>query len=192
MNRHDRAAESTGWLATPDNPNHLWWLHRYGSSSQSPAENYATNVEAPWSILRETQGKPRPQIRQYAARLSTNFQLAALTDHRIVKNLTVGGALRWEDKGSIGYYGVETYPARITRLNPNRPIYDKAHTYADAFVSYRTKLFGNKVSSTFRFNVRNLQEGGRLQPVGAFPNGEIHSYRIVDPRQFILSASFEL
>ncbi len=184
-------AESTGWVATPDNPNHLWWIHNYGGS-QTPAQNYASNVEAPWSIIRETEGKPRPQIRQYAARFSTNFQLAALTDHRIVRNIGVGGALRWEDKGSIGFYGLETYPARITRLDPNRPIYDKAHTYVDAFVSYKTRLFADKVSATFRLNVRNLQESGRLQPVGAFPNGEIHSYRIVDPRQFILSASFDL
>jgi hypothetical protein len=184
-------AESTGWPATPDNPNHLWWSHNYGGS-QTPAQNYASNVEAPWSIIRETEGKPRPQIRRYAARMSTNFQLAALTEHRVLRNVGVGGAVRWEDKGSIGFYGVETYPATITRLDPNRPIYDQAHTYVDAFVSYKTKLFTDKVSATFRLNVRNLQESGRLQPVGAFPNGEIHSYRIVDPRQFILSAAFDL
>ncbi len=184
-------AESTGWAATPDNPQHLWWLRNYGGS-QTPAQNYAVNVEAPWSIIRETQGKPRPQIRQYAARFSSNFQLAAITDHRIVKNIGVGGAVRWEDKAAIGYYGVETYPATITRLNPNRPIYDSTHTYFDAFVSYKTKLFADKVSATFRVNARNLQEGGRLQAVGAFPNGEIHSARIIDPRQFIFSASFDL
>ena len=65
-------------------------------------------------------------------------------------------------------------------------------TYVDAFVSYKTKLFTDRVTATFRLNVRNLQESGRLQPVGAFPNGEIHSYRIVDPRQFIFSAAFDL
>jgi hypothetical protein len=54
------------------------------------------------------------------------------------------------------------------------------------------KLFSDRVSTTFRLNARNLQESGRLQPVGAFPNGEIHSYRIVDPRQFIFSASFDM
>jgi len=185
-------AESTGWLPTPDNPNHLWWLHRYGSSSQSPAENYAVNVEAPWSIIRETEGKSRPQVRRYAGRLSTSFQLAAITDNRILQRLSIGGAVRYESKGAIGYYGVEQYPARITRLDPNRPIYDKEHYYFDAFIAYRTRLFNDKVSAKFQLNVRNLQESGRLQPVGAFPNGEIHSYRIVDPRQFILTATFDL
>jgi hypothetical protein len=106
--------------------------------------------------------------------------------------MSVGGAMRWEDKAAIGYWGVETYPATITRLDPSRPIYDGTHAYFDAFLSYRKRLFADKVSATFRLNARNIQEGGRLQAVGAFPNGEIHSARIVDPRQFIFSASFDL
>jgi len=184
-------AESTGWLPTADNPNHLWWIHNYGGS-QTPAQNYAVNIEAPWSIIRETEGKPRPQIRRYAFRVSTSYQLAGLTGNRFLKNAGVGGAIRWEDKAAIGYYGVETYPAVITRLDPNRPIWDGTHAYYDAFISYRTKLFSDKVAATFRLNGRNLQEGGRLQAVGAFPNGQIHSARIVDPRQFIFTASFDL
>lgn len=41
-------------------------------------------------------------------------------------------------------------------------------------------------------NVRNLQESGRLQAIGVFPDGTPNAYRIVDPRQFILSATFDL
>jgi hypothetical protein len=182
--------ETAGWV-NPANPQHLWWQHAYGGS-QTPQQNYAVNVEAPWSIIRETANKPRPQIRRYAFRLSTNFQLAAISENRIWKNMSIGGAMRWEDKAAIGYWGVETYPATITRLDPSRPIYDGTHAYFDAFLSYRKRLFADKVSATFRLNARNIQEGGRLQPVGAFPNGEIHSARIVDPRQFIFSASFDL
>ncbi len=118
--------------------------------------------------------------------------MAGLTEHKILKQLTLGGALRWEDKGAIGYYGVQQLPATITDLDPNRPIYDKAHLYADAFIAYRTRLFANKVGTTFQLNVRNLQEGGRLQPISAYPNGRISGYRIVDPRQFILTATFDL
>ncbi|PTY05714.1 TonB-dependent receptor [Opitutaceae bacterium EW11] len=183
--------ETTGWVANSSNPNHLWWLHSY-AGSQTPAQNFAVNVEQPWSIIRETQGKSRPQIRRYAARISTNLSLAAITDNRILRNFNIGGAVRWEDRGSIGYWGVETYPATITRLDPNRPIWDKAHYYVDALISYKTKLFSNKVGAKFQLNVRNIQESGHLQPIGAFPNGVAHSYRIVDPRQFILSASFDL
>ena len=115
-----------------------------------------------------------------------------LTDRALLKRFSVGGALRWEDKGAIGYYGVEQLPAVITELDPNRPIYDKAHLYMDAFVAYRTRLWNNKVGATIQFNVRNLQEGGKLQPISALPDGTPNAYRIVDPRQFILNVTFDL
>jgi hypothetical protein len=40
--------------------------------------------------------------------------------------------------------------------------------------------------------VRNAGENGRIQPVGALPNGQPHSYRIIDPQLFILTATFTL
>ena len=36
------------------------------------------------------------------------------------------------------------------------------------------------------------EKGGGLQATAAFPDGTPLAYRIVDPRQFILSASFDL
>ncbi|MBI5381650.1 MAG: TonB-dependent receptor [Opitutae bacterium] len=183
--------QSVGWVSTPDNPNHLWWLHNYGGS-QTAAQNYASFVDAPYRVIKQQEGKSKPSVRRYNFKVSSSYQLAGLTDHRILKGFRVGGAVRWEDKGAIGYYGKQQLPATITDLDPDKPIYDKAHWYFDAFVSYRTKLWANKIGATFQLNVRNLQEGGRLQAIGAFPDGTPNAYRIVDPRQYILSATFDL
>ena len=87
--------------------------------------------------------------------------------------------------------GVQSLPAPITELDSNRPIYDKAQYYVDAFVTYRTKLWSDRMGATFQFNVRNIQEGGRLQAIGVYPDGRPHTFRIVDPRQFILTATFD-
>ena len=82
---------------------------------------------------------------------------------------------------------------KILQLDANRPIYSPAETFVDLFVSYKTKLFNDKVRATFQLNVKNVQEnGGRLQTTGAFFDGKPSTYRIIDPRQFILSASFDL
>ena len=63
----------------------------------------------------------------------------------------------------------------------------------DVFVTYRMKLFADKVRANLQLNVKNVQEdGGRLQKTSAFFDGRASTYRIVDPRQFILSASFDL
>ncbi len=170
--------------------NTLWWDTPYGGTS--PHQRFQTDVESQLNVILQQQGKSNPQVRRYRAKASTNLQLAGLTSQRWLRNVNIGGALRWESRGGIGYYGVQQYPATITALDPDRPIWDKAHLYADAFVGYRTRLFGEKVGTTFQLNVRNVGENGRLQPVGAYPNGVPLAFRIIDPALYILQVKFDL
>jgi hypothetical protein len=172
-------------------PAQLWWNHNYGGT-QTAAQNFAVFVAAPYSVLQQLQGQSNPQTRRYTAKVSSSLQLSGLTDQKILKKFTVGGAVRWEAPGAIGYYGAQSLPATITTLNVKTPIYDKSHLFLDAFVGYRTKLWSDKVGATFQLNMQNITEGGYLQPVGAFPDGTPNTYRIVDPRKFVLSASFDL
>ncbi|QYM79674.1 TonB-dependent receptor [Horticoccus luteus] len=190
--------------AAENNPGKLWWLHKYSAApvagtpasysatAQTPQANYQAFVGAPLGIIKAQEGKTNPQIRRYGFRGATSYQLAGLTDNKYLSRMTVGGAIRWEDKAAIGYYGKQSLPAIITDLDPNRPIYDKSHTYVDAFIAYKTKLWNDRVGATFQLNARNLGQQVHLQPIGAFPDGTIHTYRIVDSQQFIFSASFDL
>ena len=193
------SSSTTDWIAhrmpiwtTVRDPrtNTLWWDTPYGGTT--PHQTFTNNVDTPLKIILQQQGKANPQVRRYKFKASTNLQLAGLTDHRWMKNFNVGGALRWEDKGSIGYYGMQQLPAPITDLDPNRPIWDKSHYYVDAFVGYRTKLFAKKIATTVQLNVRNLGENGRLQPIGAYPDGTPLAYRIIDPALYIMQVKFEL
>ena len=149
-------------------------------------------TQAPLALLLAKQGQSNPAVRRYNAKVSTNIRLAGLFPDSVLKNVSVGGAVRWEDKGAIGYYGIQQPPAIITALDVNRPVYDQGHCYVDAFVGYRTKLFGHRIPVRFQLNVRNVQESGRLQPIAAYPNGTPNAYRIVDPRQFIFQTTFDL
>lgn len=168
-----------------------WFTFRYPNTTQTQAQDVAANITAPLNLALATEGLSNPQIRKYRANATTNFQLAGVSDNSILKRFNVGGALRWEDKGAIGYWGKEQLPAVILNYDPTRPIYDKAHLYVDAFAGYRTRLFGNKVGTTFQFNVRNLTEGGRLQPIAADADGSISAWRIVSRRQFIFTTTFD-
>jgi hypothetical protein len=179
-------------LGTADDAPVLWWNQSYATGGQTPSQNYAAFVGTPFSVVKQLEGKSNPQIRRYNARVSTNYRLAGIMENRILRNFNVGGAVRWEGQGAIGYYGQQQLPAISTDLDASRPVYDKANAYFDAFIGYRTRLWANKISANFQLNVRNIQESGHLQPIGAFPDGTPHTYRIVDPRQFILQASFDL
>ena len=182
---------SQGWAATPDNPDHLWWLHGY-NGSQSPATNYANNVAAPFKVIKQQEGKSKPSVRKYQVKMATSLDLAAFTEQRHIKKIRVGASFNWQDKGAIGYFGKQQPPAIVTELDVDRPIWDKARLYVNGFISYRTKLFRDKIGANFNLNVENIGENGRLQPIGAFPDGTPNAYRIVDPQKFILSASFDL
>ena len=168
-----------------------WYTHRY-IPGQSPKEYHDVFVKAPLKLAQALAGKSLPQVRKYRANMSTSYRLAGLTEHKYLKRLTVGGAVRWEDKAAIGFHGVQSLPAIITDYDPNRPIYDKGNINVDAFFTYRTRLFGDKIGASFQFNVRSLTESGRLQAIATDPDGTPSSYRIVPPRQFILQASFDL
>jgi hypothetical protein len=198
-------------IPTGANGNLLWW-HIMGpqfntgaagsgyNNTNSAATNFAGNVDAPMAVFRELIGRPRPQMRKYQAKFNTKYDLSGITDQRFLKNMSVGGSLRWIDKAAIGFYGLGYDPSldlrlpenRILRLDTNRPIYSPSETFVDLFVTYNTRLFDDKVRAKFQLNVKNVGEsGGRLQATSAFLDGRPSTYRIIDPRQFILSASFD-
>jgi hypothetical protein len=133
------------------------------------------------------------QTRKYRFNAVTNYRLAGITDNHWLKELEVGGAFRWEDRAVIGYLGAAPDPDGIVRaLDPNKPYWDKSRYYIDLLARYNLRFFNGKVRTKLQLNVRNVFEDGRLQAVAINPDGAPFAFRIIDPRQFILSATFEL
>jgi hypothetical protein len=182
------------WTTARDDQGRLWWNTIPALGGDTPETAYYNGLISPYLFSVANVGKPRTQVRKYRWNTVTNY---TFTEGRL-KNFNVGGAVRWEDKASIGFYGAapSTLPGSfngvVLELDPNRPIYDKARFYFDLSAGYRFRLFNDKVRTNVQLNVRNAFEDGRLQPVGANPDGSIYAYRIIEPRRFILSASFDL
>ena len=178
-------------FGTADDGPVSWWTTSYGGS-QTAAQNYATFIGAPFGVIKQSEGTADPGVRRWNVRASSNYKLRGITEQKFLRNVEVGGAIRWEDKGAIAYYGIMDATGTYTALDRTRPIYNHAHTYVDLNLRYRMRMWANKVGATLQLNVRNLQESGRLQPIGAYPDGTKNTYRIVDPRQFIVTATFDL
>ena len=153
------------------------------------------NVVTPIALAQATQGKSRPEIREWRYNLSASVRLAKYSENKFLKNMSVGGSYRWESRGAIGYWGIPIKGdySIATQFDANRPIYAKANSYIDAFVTYNTRLFHDKVKARFQLNARNLQEWkARLEPIGAYPDGSPHTFRIIEPGTFIFTTTFEL
>ncbi|MSU50482.1 MAG: TonB-dependent receptor [Opitutus sp.] len=166
-----------------------WYTTDYGGSRPTPKAFLTELVYDPIKLAQANEGKTRTQVREWRSNLLATYRLAGITENRWLKKVSLTGAIRWEDKASIGYYADAKDP---TIYDPNRPIYSKGNTYIDLGTTYRTRILADKIQLRVQLNVRNAFEGGRLQAIGALPDGTPHTYRIVDPRLFMLTATFDL
>ncbi|WP_414662672.1 TonB-dependent receptor plug domain-containing protein [Horticoccus sp. 23ND18S-11] len=173
------------------NAGQRWWDVR---TNDTPSLFYTGNVLAPLKLAITTQGKPKPQTRQYSANFITNYRLAGLfPDHRWLKNFGVGGSARYASKGAIGFLAGRADADGIVReLDGSKPIYDKATIKVDLLATYDFRFNQNKVRGRVQLNVRDALENGHLQRISVNPDGTPWNYRIIDPRQFILTTTFDL
>jgi hypothetical protein len=172
--------------------NTLWW--DMSGDFGGPRAFYESLTLAPYKLAIANQGKPRSQVREWHWNALMNYDLAGLhSDQAWLFRTSIGGAERWEDQGSIGFLGEAPEADGVIRsLDPNRPVYDKARTYVDLFASYSMRFHKDKIRAHFQLNVKNAFEGGRLQVISVNPDGGPANFRIIDPRQFILTATFDL
>ena len=180
------------WTTARDDQGQLWWTTP-ASNGNTPEAQYNNSLLSPYLVGVANAGKPRTQVRKYRWSAVTNYDF---TEGRL-RNFNVGGAVRWEDKASIGFGGKApatsgNFAGAILELDPDKPFYDKARFYVDLSAGYRFRLMDNKIRGKVQLNVRNALEDGRLQRVAVNPDGSTFAYRIIDPRQFILSTSFDL
>ena len=176
------------WQGVKDDAGVSWWTSVIGSGG-APVNFYTGNVAAPLKLAIANNGKPRSQVREWRFNALTNY---TFTQGRL-KNFGVGGAVRWEDQAAIGFRGAAPEADGVVRsLDVTRPIFDKARAYFDLSSSYNLRFAHNAIRARVQLNVRNIFERGRLQAVAVNPDGQPYAYRIIDPRQFILTTTFDL
>ena len=176
------------WTTVKDDAGLFWWKTSIGSAGV-PENFYFNNVSAPLKLAIANQGKPRTQVREWRFNALTKY---TFTQGRL-KGLDIGGAVRWEDKAAIGFLAAAPDADGVVRtLDPDKPVRDQSRYSFDFLANYNFRLHHEKIRGRVQLNVRNVFENGRLQPVAVNPDGRPYAYRIIDPRQFIISTSFDL
>lgn len=181
------------WTTLKDDNGQLWWTSIATTNLSGTVNNakdfYLTQLLAPYALAVANQGKPRSQVREWRWNALTNYTFS----EGKLKGLGVGGAVRWQDQAAIGFLGAAPESDGIVRsLDANKPVYDRARFAVDLSASYGFRLFKDRVRAKVQLNVRDVLENGRLQKVAINPDGSTYAYRIIDPRRFILSTSFDL
>jgi outer membrane receptor protein involved in Fe transport len=172
------------WTTTADDDGNLWW-----TANNNAAQNtFLSSIQAPYLFEIANAGKPRAQVREWRWNALTSYDF---TQGRF-KGWTIGGALRWEDKAAIGFLGrAPDANGMILELDPDKPVYDKSRLHVDLTLGYRFRLANDRIRVRTQLNVRDALEDGRLQAVAVDPLGQSTIHRIIDPRLFILTTTFE-
>jgi hypothetical protein len=154
-------------------------------------QNYFNNVVANQVAgAKALEGVTAPDQRQYHASLLTNYRFS----QGMLKGFSIGGSERWESKAAIGFLGKVNDPVNapgvINFPDANRPVYDAGNYYTDIWVAYGRKIWRDKIGWKIQLNVNNATESGGIQPTAVNFDGTPYTFRIVDPRQFVLSSTF--
>lgn len=176
------AQRLTYWQSVSDPAGNSWWTTAGGQAY------YNTNINAPLQLALANQGKQVTQNTEYSWRYLTKYTF----QQERLKGLSIGGAARWDGRKVLGYFGADTPAGQpILTLNGDKPVYQPSQYYFDFLTSYRFRTYNNRVGTTLQLNLRNAFESGGLQVVGVNPDGTGYNFRIIQPRQLILSANFE-
>ncbi len=160
-------------------------------ATQRVQDWFFTNVDAIARTNKRNEGKNTPGQREWRWNVITNYQF----QEGRFKGLGIGGAVRWESEAIIGFLGSTPDADGIIRsLDVNRPVFDETRAHYDVWASYTLRglpWVGDKVKTKLQLNVRDLFEEGGLEPISVNPDGQRTGFRIVEPRQIFLSASFD-
>ncbi len=134
-------------------------------------------------------GSPSPEARKWRYNFVSNY---TITEGRL-KDVKIGGAIRWQDKVAIGY-PVINVPVGTVTFNPlndvKHPYYGPTETNYDAWIGYSRRL-PHEIKWSLQLNVRNLGVNRKLIPVAAQPDGSVAVNRIAEPMTWTLSSRFE-
>ena len=124
---------------------------------------------------------------------STLYAASATLPGCLAGDLRPGAPCLDRCQRAIGFLGAAPESDGVVRsLDANKPVFDRARFAVDLSASYGFRLFRDRVRAKVQLNVRDVLENGRLQKVAINPDGSTYAFRIIDPRQIILSTSFDL
>lgn len=156
----------------------------YSSEQDTFGGRMMQDVYGPYVNAISGEGVSVSELRRWRLNFVTNYTFIS----GALRNVNVGGAVRWQDKTAIGYYPEYNSDANIWVTDVNRPIYGPNETNYDAWIGYERKL-GRKYVWSVQLNVRDLFSDDELIPILANPDGTVAQVRIPSRTTWMLTNS---
>lgn len=133
-------------------------------------------------------GSPNNELREWRWNMVTNYRFS----HERLKNWSIGGSARWQDRVAIGFPVIDDASGLV-----GGPVYDVKNPYYGpsditfgAHIGYQRKVWRGIVWRA-QLTLKNIGVGNELIPVSAQPDGTTAAWRIREPQNWTFSNSFE-
>lgn len=152
-------------------------------------------VDAPLAQFNALNGQITSEQAKWSANIFANYTFAR---ESMLKGWSAGAGARWKDKAAIGY------PARIETVTPatgtpfTRTVVDITHPYyakdsfaIDAVVTYRRKVWNDKINWKVQLNANNIIAEDGAIPIRTQVDGSTAIARIPVERRWYITNTFE-
>ena len=175
------------WESVKDDAGNLWWTST-ALNAQSAKAFFDSAVLIPLKVGQALLGKSNPQVKKYSWRMLSTYRF---TRGRL-KDFSVGGSARWDDRSVVGYLaGAADSDGVVRTLDVDRGVYDPARYQFDVWFGHTRRLYKDKIRARFGLNIGNIFENGGLRVTAVNPDGQPYNYRIINPRTFLFTTSFD-
>jgi outer membrane receptor protein involved in Fe transport len=158
----------------------------YSSVQDTFGGRMMQNVYGPYANAIAGNGQSVSELRKWRFNFVTNYQFST----GWLRNVNVGGAVRWQDKAAIGYYPRWNSDVGIWVTDAASPIYGPSETNYDGWIGYRRKLT-DKITWEIQLNVRDLFADDDLIPIQANPDGTVAQVRIPSRTTWMVTNTFK-
>jgi len=160
----------------------VWWFADVGVNQHFTYGLLAQTLQD----IKSKDGLAQPEIRPWRSNLVTNY----VFQEGVLKNLGIGGAIRYEDAFTIDYERT-VLSSGVTVPDVNKPIKADKNTSYDLWLSYRKPILNNKVDWKIQINVNNAFADNELAPISINSNGYPGTFRIREGMSWSITNTFE-
>lgn len=161
------------WVVDPESATQV-----VGTTAEFRVRQQIANMRS----LRTENGRKSSALRDWRANMGGNYSFD--------NGWGFGGAMRWQDKPTIGYSIID-HPELGPIRNIDSPVYGASDTKVDMWIRHRRTIFDDKVNWTLQLNIRNLLDKDDLIDVNLNFAGLPNIVRFNEGRRLILSSTFD-
>jgi TonB-dependent Receptor Plug Domain len=158
-------------------------------NSDYSAGNELRQAWLPWrgqyTLLKLQESTAASELRKWRYNVVTNYTFR----EGFLKNVSVGGSYRWQDKVVIGY-PVIPGTGGLASFDLSQPYYGPSEGSVDLWTGYERKI-NEKINWRIQLNIRNVGQGNGLIPISVQPDGRTWaSVRIAPAQEWFVTNSF--